>query len=366
MNISAGEIISNRSRPFDPFFSICIPQYNRTDFLIKSCESYVQQDFKDLELCISDDLSNDGRDADLIEFLKNSNLVYSYRKNSKILRYDGNLRQAISMSSGKYVVLMGNDDELGDPDTLRFIERELKRHDPVAVAITNYRETLTGQIVRRIQKAGIVGSGAVIAASNFRNYSFVSGIVLDGEAARGASTDRYDGSEMYQMYLGTRLVATGGRLLAIDRVCVTKDVQIPGQVVDSYRRRPRIWPCPIRERPLPMGRLLEVVAGGLEPCSTQPDLKRNSFNVVRQLYRFTYPFWVFEYRAVQSWRFALGVYLSLRPPRISRTVSFSLFARCRLWMMYLQYGIAALTIPVFVFRRLRPRLYAFAKRLQLA
>lgn len=366
MKPSPGELISNRPSRFRPFFSICIPQYNRTDFLIKTCELYIQQSFKDFEICISDDLSTDEGEERLVEFLKRSKLIYSYGKNLRNIRYDGNLRQAISMSSGKYVILMGNDDELSDTDALSFIERELKKHDPVAVAVTNYREASTGQVVRRIRKAGILGAGAVAAASTFRDYSFVSGIVMDGEAARSASTDRYDGSEMYQMYLGTRLVATGGRFLAIDRVCVTKDVQLPGQTVDSYHLRPRVWPCPIQERPLPMGRLLEVVAGGLEPCRREPNFEDHVINVATQLYRFTYPFWVFEYRAVQSWRFALGVYLALRPPRITRTMSLSLISRCRLWMMYVEYGIAALIIPVRVFRGLQSRLYAFAKRPQAA
>ncbi|MDB9482187.1 glycosyltransferase, partial [Dolichospermum circinale CS-537/05] len=42
----------------NPFFSICIPQYNRTSFLIEACKVLAQQTFKNFEVCISDDQSN--------------------------------------------------------------------------------------------------------------------------------------------------------------------------------------------------------------------------------------------------------------------------------------------------------------------
>jgi len=38
-----------------PLFSICIPQHNRTSFLIEACKSLQSQTFTDFEICISDD-----------------------------------------------------------------------------------------------------------------------------------------------------------------------------------------------------------------------------------------------------------------------------------------------------------------------
>jgi len=184
-------------------------------------------------------------------------------KTERNLRYDGNLRNAIALSLGEYLVLMGNDDGMSDAAVLRAVHDEVLRFCPVEVAITNYRELPSGRIYRRITKTDVLGSGPATAVSNFRNYSFVSGIILKGDLARQAATEVLDGSEMYQMYLGTRIIATGGRLLGIDRVCVDKDLQIAGQTVDSYRALPRLHPCPIVERPLPMVRLLHVVATGL-------------------------------------------------------------------------------------------------------
>jgi glycosyltransferase involved in cell wall biosynthesis len=349
----------------EPFFSICIPQYNRTDFLIAACESFASQKFRDFEVCISDDCSNDGKEGALLNHLKRLNLCFAYSRTESNIRYDANLRNAISLSKGKYLLLMGNDDAFSDSDALQAIHDELVRFEPVAAAITNYRELTSGKIYRRMTTTGVLGCGPRVAVLNFRNYSFLSGIIFRADAARRCATEAVDGSEMYQMFLGTRLVAAGGRLLAIDRVCIDKDVKVPGQVVDSYRTKPRLLSCPILERSLPMGRLLEVVAAGLDPHHEGADRQANLLRVARQLYRFTYPFWIVEYRRVQSWRYALGVFLALRPTRIIKGFSLSWCAKLRLWVSYMTGGLVALSIPIGAFDALRPHFYRLAKRIQI-
>src|SRR5262249_5694389 len=122
----------------NPFFSICIPQYNRTDFLIAACESFASQKFMNFEVCIIDDCSNDGKEGALLSYLKQLNFCFVYSRTESNIRYDANLRNAISLSKGKYVLLMGNDDALSDSDSLQAIYDELIRFEPVAAAITNY------------------------------------------------------------------------------------------------------------------------------------------------------------------------------------------------------------------------------------
>jgi glycosyltransferase involved in cell wall biosynthesis len=357
---------SNRPPEFQPVFSVCIPQYNRTDFLIRSIDTFRSQEFRDFELCISDDCSTDGKQSLFLEYLKSSGLVFVYARTKQRLRYDGNLRNAIALSKGRYLLLMGNDDELTGTDTLRVLHDELERFRPVAVAVTNYRELGSGRVDRRTAETKLLGSGPRVAARTFRGYSFLSGVVLQGDAARKAATDVCDGSEMYQMYLGTRLVAEGGYYLGINRLCINKDIQIPGQAVDSYRPHQRLRPCPIVERRLPMGRLLEVVATGLEPYHTGVDRERNLLCVATQLYRFTYPFWIIEYRRVQSWRYAVGVLLALRPTVTAKRVALSRASAFRMWLLYILGGAIALILPITLFDFLRPRLYAVAKRVYSA
>ncbi len=362
MSENLDRVSSVAARSPVPYFSICIPQYNRTDFLVRACESFALQRFRDFELCIADDCSNDGRESALIDYLRRSGMTFTYAKNERNLRYDGNLRRAIGLSRGRYVLLMGNDDGLASTDVLRAFHDDLESHAPVAVAISNYRDATTGQVYRRMTATAVLGDGPDLAVALFRRYSFVSGVILEGDTARAAATDAVDGSEMYQMYVGTRLVAAHGRFLAIDRVCIDMGLQIPGQVVDSYRRIPRVDPCPIVERPMPLGRLLRVVGAGLAAAreSSQPRLTRAAW----QLYLYIYPFWVIEYRRIQSWKFAAGILLALRPSRIASGLSLSMPARGLLWVLYLASAAASLLFPIRLFDTLRPRLYELAKRVR--
>ncbi len=345
-----------------PFFAICIPQYNRTSFLKQALLSFAGQTFRDFEVCISDGGSTDGRIDELEAFLNELGLAYRLARSEENLRYDPNLRRAIGLSSGRYLLLMGNDDALADTEALQALHDALVAHPSAAVAITNYRELPEGGVCRRMARTGSAGAGPAVAASTFRHYAFVSGIVLAGPDSRSWASERVDGSEMYQMYLGARHVAAGGEFLAIDRVVVDKDIQIPGEMVDSYRARPRESAWSLRERPLPLGRIVDTVAAGIAAGAPGSDHRRVSARLARQVYVYTYPFWVFEYRRVQSLAYALGVYRALRPSVTCARLNLRLRNRLVLWAIYLAQGAAAAIIPLWTFDRLRPLLYRLAKR----
>lgn len=345
-----------------PYFSICIPQHNRTDFLLESLRSYQSQEFQNFEVCISDGGSTDGGLPRIEAFLKETGMRYVIRRSNSNLKYDANLRQAIAISSGRFLLLMGNDDSLSNSRILGELHDDLEAHQPVCVAICNYVELPQLQVYRRMTSTGIVGSGPSTAAATFRHYSFVSGIIIEGEGARSVATEACDGSEMYQMYLGSRLIGRGGRFLSIDRIGVTKDLQIPGLMVDSLRTRERLDPCPIQERPLPLGRILETVCLGLRPVSARADLSTALASIARQLYLFTYPFWIFEYRRMQSLNYALGVYIALRPSLTTISFPLALKHYLAIWVLYLSLGVFGFLVPLRLFDFSRSFFYRLAKR----
>jgi glycosyltransferase involved in cell wall biosynthesis len=114
---------SNRPFGLNAFFSICIPQHDRTDFLMKAIDSFRSQRFADFEVCISDDCSTDQKHSVLLDHLNNCGLMFVYARTKHRLKYDGNLRSAIALSMGRYILLMGNDDELSDPRCLAISPR---------------------------------------------------------------------------------------------------------------------------------------------------------------------------------------------------------------------------------------------------
>src|SRR5207302_6489683 len=104
----------------EPLFSVCVPQFNRSSFLLKSLKRLQEQTGADFEVCISDGGSTDGRAREIVGFLCDSGISYRYEVQQRPpASYDRNLRGAIGMANGRYCFLLGNDDMLATATTLR-------------------------------------------------------------------------------------------------------------------------------------------------------------------------------------------------------------------------------------------------------
>lgn len=344
-----------------PFFSICIPQYNRASFLIESLKVLASQTYRDFEVCITDDVSNDGREKDLIDFLEASSLSYVYLRQEHSLRYDANIRASIGLASGRYCFLHGNDDCLKSETTLEQLHDLIASNNYPAVIIPNFEDWESGAVNRRIRHTGLYGTGPEVAVANYRNVAFVTGVIIDREKAQALETEKWDGSEMYQMYLMARIVAAGGQLLGLDESVVRKDIRIAGEEVDSYAQKPRLKPCPIEERKPPFVLIARLIADAIDPYLKKEEKGRVLRNLVGQLYFFTYPFWIFEYRRVQSWRYALGICLGIRPKNVYTGINVGLLSDLYLRILYCVSCFVGLITPVSLFDRLKPALYKLAK-----
>jgi hypothetical protein len=344
-----------------PVFSICIPQYNRTTFLIEACKSLVGQTFPSFEVCISDDRSTDGRERDLVSFLEGSGLDFTYARQNVNRRYDGNLRGAISLARGEFVFLLGNDDRLAGPQTLEHIHQQIIKAAPVHVAIANYREIGTGRTFQRVARSGPLGTGPSAAVRAFRNFSFVSGVIFETESCRRWYSEKWDGSEMYQMYLGCRILAAGGTLFGISEICVEKDIQIPGESVDSYAST-KIAKKDFSPVVLPMARIAPLVTDAIAPYVSSASLEKTATRIGAQLLLFTYAFWLIELRRVQSWKYAVSVYRGMGPKRILEGLQIAWPKRSVFALLYAIVGLGGLAMPIALFMRLQPWLYRLAKR----
>jgi glycosyltransferase involved in cell wall biosynthesis len=330
--------------------------------LIEALRTITDQTFRDFEVCIADDRSTDGRSHEIVEYLQESGLSFAYQQNVKNLRYDGNLRAAIGLASGEYCFLMGNDDALASPNVLARLRELLLQHPEVGLLVPNFADFVGGRVTRRVRGTGVLGRGVEVATSRFRNLSFVSGLVFRTDLAKAHATDKWDGSEMYQMYLGSRIIAEGHELLALDEVVVLKDILLAGESVDSYANRPRLSSSAIVERRLPLVQLGQLVDDAIRPHAGRraPVLAAKIF---LQILMFPYPFWIIEYRRVQSWRFAAGICLGMRPRNLLAGVRFNPLHKAFLCSVYLFVTCVGLLTPIAAFDYCRPHLYAISKSL---
>ncbi len=89
-----------------PLISIIIPTYNAEQFIGRALQSAVSQSYRNLEILVVDDGSQDGT-AELVRSFGDSRIVYSYQTNAG----QGNARNnAIEKCKGDYVTFLDADD----------------------------------------------------------------------------------------------------------------------------------------------------------------------------------------------------------------------------------------------------------------
>ena len=166
---------------------------------------------------------------------------------------------------------------------------------------------------------------------------------------------------MYQMFIGCRIIAQGYPLVGSDMVAIRKDIQLPGEQVDSYARRPRLHPCPIVERHLPLADMGRVVADAVEPYVVSSEKQKIVERILRQLLAFPYVYWMVEYRRMQSWKYGIGIALGMRLKNIACGLALNPLCRLRLSIVYWTVTMIGLSVPIAFFRSVYPLLYSFSK-----
>jgi hypothetical protein len=296
--------------------------------------------------------------------LRSADLPFVFRSSQVNLKYDANIRAAIGLAQGQYCMLMGNDDALNGPDALGDLWADMEKRGRLGAVISDFCDFRTGKRAFRIRASRVYGAGPRVSVYHFRNFAFVSGIVLEREIAQALASGKWDGSEMYQTFIGCRLIASGKPLLERAAALVKKDIVVPGEEVDSYARRPRVWPCPIVERPTPLCQMGRLVADAIAPYAEKAERRQLNERILLHLLGITYPYWLFEHRRVQSWRFAAGIAIGMKPSRTADGVELGFLRRFRVWCLYVVVTVLGLTIPCRIFEALKGGLYKLAKSIR--
>lgn len=87
--------------------SIIIPTRNRQIYCIESIQSILPDIDDRCEIVIQDNSSNNYLEG-LVEALNNSNIIYKYNSTPK--SFIDNFEEAVSLSTGKYFIILGDDD----------------------------------------------------------------------------------------------------------------------------------------------------------------------------------------------------------------------------------------------------------------
>lgn len=102
-----------------PLLSIVIPTRNREKYCIAAIEDILSYDYQTLELCIQDNSDSDQIEKHIASRKPDSRLIY--KRVPDRLNSVHNMDQAVAMATGKYVIMIGDDDTVL-PEIFKMVE----------------------------------------------------------------------------------------------------------------------------------------------------------------------------------------------------------------------------------------------------
>jgi len=139
-----------------PTVSVCIPTYNRKNYLKETLQSVFAQTYKDYEVVIVDDGSTDGTE----EMIRGIGYPVKYYWVNHIGQYAAR-NKLIELAQGEYITFVDSDDLLF-PDTIERLIKAVEAHGPNVIAYgAHVGVDEKGRYVKRKQR--LLPSGNITA-----------------------------------------------------------------------------------------------------------------------------------------------------------------------------------------------------------
>ncbi len=120
-----------------PIISVVIPAYRRPEYLRDLLNSFLKQKLDNIECIVVDDSADDTRVQLLAETYTKAHTNISYIKNNENLGFCKNLLKSITSATGKYILIMGDDDVLASADTLEQYVKVFEQNPEVGFVYSN-------------------------------------------------------------------------------------------------------------------------------------------------------------------------------------------------------------------------------------
>jgi abequosyltransferase len=217
-----------------PLFSICIPAYNRVQFLGPLLDSILGQGFSDFEIVICEDRSPQRNEIRSVVEKYAARPVRStirYIENERNLGYDGNIRRLVHESRGRYCFFMGNDD-LMCPDALMKAAKAINSCPDVGFVLKGYAwfegvpSNIRGE-VRYVTSTKLLERGVKAVSFCFRRCGVIAGLIIQRDLADSFATSSFDGTLYYQMYIAGRVLLNANAVVVPDILVLCRGDQPP-------------------------------------------------------------------------------------------------------------------------------------------
>ena len=341
--------------------SICIPQYNRINYLLRSLKIIELQTYENIEIAISDDCSSDDTEERILELIPNYKYSIVFSKNIVNQGYDRNFRKCIEISTGDYALVIGNDDTLYGNESIEFLVKFLEKNNYPDIGFCNLIEERTdNSLVERAFANKVLGSGPTIASKYYSCFSFVGGLIYKRNTFLEFNTSKYDGSVYTQIYLAVLMIASGKQLFSIKEPLVMKDLLLDGKFRNSYRDRiAKKW----KEYKVVDGGLPSVMNVLINALADAKQLQQKGiYHIFKRMYFVTYPHWILDYKENNAYPEAAGLIMGMRPSKNTNFSKLNWYNKIKIHTLFFVSSFGAVLMPVFLFNKMKTKLYKHFKK----
>jgi glycosyltransferase involved in cell wall biosynthesis len=341
--------------------SLCIPQYNRIQYLLKNLSFIALQNYPDIEVVISDDASTDNTEEEIGKMMHGYKYPLVYFRHPVNVGYDANLRKSLELATGDYCMVLGNDDTVTGESGIRQLADFLQKENMPELGFCNYTEDKSPDaVMARAFCTAVMGSGEAVALKYYRSFSYVGGVIIRRDVFNQVNTNKADGSVFVQMYFAARIITNGGRFFMYNVPLIIKDIRIDGSMANSYRDTlMKKWS---EFKPIDGG-LKQVVWAVVEGFTDAgADIKEISYKVLKNIYRITVPYWFIDYRSNGSFISAASMAKGVNPSGFTQFKLLGSFQKIKIKFYYYCSILIGFTVPVFVFKKLKPAIYKLIKK----
>jgi len=342
--------------------SICIPQYNRINLLLKGLRHIANQTYGNIEIVVSDDCSTDDTESEIKEFTKTYKYPIVFFRFEENQGYDRNYRKCIELGTGDYCLVIGNDDTLNENNAIELLVNFLTKNNLPDIGYCNFiEEKDSGNTVQRAMETKVHGSGIDVAIKHANGFSFVGGLIYKKESFDQYNTAKHDGSIYSQMYLGLKMIADGCILFTIKEPLVLKDIHFDDGSFrwSAYRDGlPKGW---LEYKRFKSG-LLSVMNVLISACKDAKTAKGNyTYTIMKRMYTVTYPYWVIEYKHYGSMAASWALSFEMNPKRNNFTKELSILEKIKIFTYYYIFTSMAFLTPYALFMKFKKGLHKMVR-----
>lgn len=225
--------------------SISIPAFNEPDLLRRAIRSVAEQDYRPIEIILSDDNSPKSLEGIASEFhhLNSKSFKIIYQRNQENLRTYWNMWTAYGRCTGKYYAVLPHDDYYISNTFISSSVRQLEENNGVYLAISN--SVIEGEL--SLMSPWTYGGwtlvdGKIYASQHLwdKFHPAYSGVLMDNERLRALDYESYGiakqdaqamGLEPDESFLSILLLSTAGRVALSGEV-----MSVRGNPPNSYSK----------------------------------------------------------------------------------------------------------------------------------